>query len=243
MPDSNGFPVASEVYAKIKVTATDETTADMDRELVPIISAVVAEFQSPPVRSGEGGGTGRRFQPVAETRLYDGSGGPELIIDDFLPSLPFSATSAGVLTFSSTDTPYPGLAARTPANPGDGYHTLVVPNASYSALGGLYSYFPQGIQNIAVAATFGNEVTPDIWEALRCEAAYRFLVQSFVGLTGVGESVSIGNFSINTSVGAINFRLTSPLTVFHDKFLAAVSRYRRSPQREWSRLAVRRQMS
>jgi hypothetical protein len=236
MPDSNGFPIPSEVGTKLLLTASDVVTGFIAQEVAPVLAAVVSEFQSPPVRTGEGGGTGRQFSQSVETRFYDGSGLPELVIDDVIPSLPLFASCYGNLLS--------GVTVRTPTSPGDGFHTLAFPlSGNYFSAGYNFYGFPRGLQNIAVTATFGSEVTADIWEALRCEAAYRILVQSFVGLTGVGEEVKIGDYSINTSVGAINFRLTSPLTVFHDKYLAAVSRYRRSPQREWSRMAARRQMS
>ena len=249
MPDVAGMPTVLEVFQKIKLTAPSPVTQDLSEAFGGILAPVIAEFQSPPSPIGNGGGTGRTFVPASDTRWYDGSGAPEQIVDDVVPSLPFTVVAGRYSSFSLSSGAYGSPVLRQPQEPGAGWNILTIPSggwyAGYTGYTGIYSRFPRGLQNIGLTATFGYaaQVPYDVWEAIRCEAAYRLLVEGYVGLTGVGEEVHIGDYSINTSVGAINFKLTSPLTTFHDKYLECVARYRVSPQRAWSRYAVRHQMS
>ena len=248
MPDANGMPTVQEVFQKLELTAPSPVTDTLGAAFGGILAPVIAEFQSPPSPIGNGGGTGRRFVPLAETRWYDGSGGPDLLIDDVVPSLPFTVAFGGVGGAAPAWGGAGSPVLRQPQDGNDAWNILTLPASGYyygAGTDGVYKRFPRGQQNIGVSATFGYaaQAPMDVWEALRCEAAYRLLIEGYVGLTGVGEEVTIGSYSVNTSVGAINFKLTSPLTTFHDKYLECVARYRRTPQRSWSRLASRRQMS
>ena len=239
MPDAAGMPTAAEVLQKINLIRPDQpsllSSADLAADISSVLAATIAHFQSP-VGYGNGGGTGRTFVPTTTTRLYDGSGGPEQLIDDVLPDQSVVINIWGSTIFDAV--------IKNPASPGEGYNVI-----SRSGLGATYAgglspgVFSRGLQNISVTATFGTVVTTDIWEAIRCEAAYRLVVEGFIDVTGVGIDLKLEDFEMNNAVGVQNFRMTSPLMVFHDCYLSAVTRYRLNPHRGWSILAARRQMS
>lgn len=239
MPDANGMPTTQDVFDKLTLTAPDALTPPMQADVAMVLASVIAEFQSPP-SPRPGGGTGRTFVAVTETRLYDGSGGPELTVDDIVPTLPYSvAFQPNIYAI-----PTAGVTLRHPQEPGAGWNVLVRSTADYW-LGIGAGYIPRGTQNVAVTATFGVVPVPsDVWEAIRCEAAYRCLVQGFVPLSGVGLIMKTADGSeVDTSAGVSVWKESSPIAVFHAVYEAAVARHRRSPQRAWNRLAVRRQMS
>ena len=259
MPDANGMPTEPEVFEKLMFSWPNLSLGQLRGDIRSVLAAVISEFQSPPSRLVEGGGTGRQWLPSVETRAYDGSGFAELVIDDVLlpvmglaagtdtPAIlnPLSVAFADGSAYSLDTAPLPAL--RTPQNPGEGYHCLTFA-PGYSGAGNIYSGniysgFPRGQQNILVTATFGSAVTPDICEAIRCEATSRLLVQGLVPLTGVGEDVKLEDFEINTSSGISVWGKSSPIAVYHTLYLQCVSRYRRAPTREWSRLAARQRMS
>lgn len=244
MPDAYGFPNHSDVYTKLAMIAPDEIGDDLDNEIDLIITDVIATFEGP-VANGpdDPGGTGRLWRPRAETRHYDGTGYAELRIDDILPpGIDTDGNPINPLTVACYDAILPSVGVKAPLQPGQGYHTLYFKGGE-GIIGTCRYGFPRGTQNIAVTATYGNPVTPDVFEAIRCEAAYQLCVSGFVGLNGIGESVSIGDYSLNTSVGAINFKLTSPLTVYHTRFVNAITRYREKAERRWKSFGASRRMS
>ena len=233
------MPNAAEVLQKVNLIRPDQpaliSSADFAADISNVLAATIAHFQSP-VGYGQGGGTGRTFAATIATRLYDGSGGPEQIIDDVLPD-----QSVVVSVWGS---PISDVTIKTPASPGEGYNVLARSGVGATYAGGLSpGVFSRGLQNISVAATFGVAVTADIWEAIRCEAAYKLVVEGYIDVTGVGVDLKLEDFEMNNAVGVQNFRLTSPLMVFHDCYLSAVTRYRLNPHRGWALMASRRQMS
>jgi len=237
MPDSNGFPTPQECLQLINITAADDPPNGAAMERVPgVISAVIAEFESPPGRNASGG-TGRLFHQVTETRLFDGNGVGELLVHDLVASQPVAVLMGG--------SPLADIKVRTalPNRPTNVIYREQVTAATVAALGypNYADYpdivtpvpfparvFPVGLQNIAVNATWGNAVTADIFQAILCEVAYRILIESSVGLDGVGEDIEIGNFHVNTGQTAF----ASPLTLFHSQFELAKRTYRiQTPRR------------
>jgi hypothetical protein len=220
MPDSNNLPTTLEILDRILTIESD--ASESTQALVPgLLSAVVAHFQSPPGAERQGG-TGRTFVPVFQTRFFDGNGLPELRVDDIVPGAALAVSVYGTLLSD--------VLLKT-AGYGLGSNILTRPQGGGFAanLGSYYGgIFPQGKQNIAVATTWGAQagLTDDIREAILGEVAYRALVLGELGLTGVGEDIKMEGFELNTSVGAINFTLTSPLTVMHTFYLNAVTNYR-----------------
>lgn len=220
MPDSTNLPTQNEITLRIQAAEPDAGVLTF--ALVPgLITAVVAHFQSPPGAENKGG-TGRTFVPVAETRLFDGNNLPELRVDDLVPGTTAAVTVYGTVLSD---------VLLKSAGHGLGFNILTRPQGGYDGTGGAYfrsGVFPLGKQNIAVAATWGvaATVSDDIREAILGEVAYRALVFGEVGLNGVGEDIKMEGFELNTSVGAINFALTSPLTVMHQNYLDTVANYR-----------------
>ncbi len=238
------LPSVDECLTKLALSAPDDLSQAISDEMQDLLDDVIAEFQSPPGPKNTGG-TGREFTPVTETRAFDGNGHTELMVDDIVPG--------STITVNIYGAPLAAVALRQ-AKPGRPHNILYRTQwyggaLDIQALQGLSSdpdgrgslpyperIFPLGLQNINVNTTWGAVVTADIREAIRCEVCYRSLVTGFVGLNGVGSEIAIGDFSLNTSVGAINFKLTSPLTVFHDKWLRALATHRRKRINRFDRL-------
>jgi hypothetical protein len=217
---ASGWPQESEVVAKLAIIAPDGLTDGITGDLEGLLAAVIAEFQSPVGPDG-GGGTGRRFDPVTETRLYDGNGFPELRVEDIVPGTSLTVTSFGVVVsnvFLKTE------------REGLGYNILARQQGALG-LSIPYTYasvWPRGAQNIAVTATWGYAavVPQDVWEAIRCEVTFRALVQGSVQLAGAGEIVKIGEFEVNTAAGVSVWKDSSPLAILHRTYLECRDRYR-----------------
>lgn len=227
MPDANGWPTAADCIRKLDVVLTDDATARLLREVEEILAGVIVDFQSPVGRDGRGG-TGRTFTPVTETRVYDGSGLSILHVDDIVPGTSLTVTSFGtMLTDIILSNEYEKMG-----------HSVLVRrtvqgNVIPPAFGGRPLTFARGRQNISVTATFGYAATVpgDIYECVRKKVVYDALVTGIVGLNGVGEEIEIDGFKVSTSVGAINWRISSPIGVFHDDYEACKSKYRIQVQR------------
>ena len=215
-----GWPSAMDCIRKLQLIPDVMPQANLLGEIQPILDSVIAEFQSP-IASDGSGGTGRNFSPITEVRYFDGKGYAHLHVDDIVPGTLLTASANGI---ALTDV------VLTERHRGLGYNLLVRNGANSGFFGG-YGYAPvfvMGQANIAVAATWGYaaQVPADVREAVRCEVTYRALVTGVIGVNGVGEEIEMTDFKLSTSVGAINFRATSPLTVFHDLYLDCVRRYR-----------------
>lgn len=235
MPDINGWPLDVEVLAQVATSAPDGATTALLPAIGTTLQAVIAEFQSPPAFDGSGG-TGRRFTPVTETRTFDGSGYHELAVSDIVPGTPLSASVWGTpLASVVLKQSYDGMGANTLAFPGCGY--------LYGY--GLMNQFPSGLQNIAVTATWGYaaQVPADVYRAVLSETSYRALVENFVPLSGIGETVSIGDFEINTSAGVSVWAKSSPIAVYHQIYQDCIKRYRVGNGPKLKQLAASRRMS
>lgn len=231
-----GWPVAADVLQKLQYTNPEGLTASVTNDVDNLLAAIIAEFQSPP--NGAAGGTGRNFEPVTETRLFDGNGYPELRVPDIVPGTAF--------TVHAYDAYLTDVQLAAPVQPWLGWNRLIRPQGAGSIVGASYAtpgIFPIGLQNISVAATWGFAATvpPDVWEAVRCEAAHRALVQGAVPLAGIGSTITMGPFSINTSAGVSVWGQSSPIAVFHQTYVNCVSRYR--DRAAWRRAQVVRRMS
>ena len=234
MPDQNGWPTATEVFAQPSVSGQDGATTAILDDISGIIASVVAEFQSPAGYDGSGG-TGRSFTPVTETRNFDGNGYAELVVGDISTVAPVSVAVWGCPLTSVTVKP--GYA-------GEPTNTLAFRGFNWISGYGFQTLFPLGIQNVAVTATWGCSPVPaDIYQAILGEATYRTLVRHFVPLSGIGETVSIGDFSINTSAGVSVWQKSSPIAVYHEIYLNCVKRYRVGNAPKLKQLAASRRMS
>lgn len=227
MPDANGLPVPSECLRKLDLVLPDPATAKLLRELKPILGAVIAELQSPVGEDGNGG-TGRRFVPVTEARSFDGNGHSSLLVDDIVPGSAIAVTAFGItLPNVVLSNDFDGLGHNTLVRP-----TIIGASSPYPVFYTGRAYvFPRGVQNISVTTTWGFRSTApvDVYEAVRCEVCYRMLVTGAVSINGVGEEVEIEGFKVSTAVGAINWRISSPIGVFHDTWLNMLKRYRLKP--------------
>jgi hypothetical protein len=227
MPDANGLPLPAECLQKLDLVLPVAGSAGLLKELKPVLASVIAELQSPVGENGKGG-TGRRFVPITETRIYDGSGHSSLLVDDMVPGSALSVTAFSLPLLNviiSND--FDGLGHNTIVRP-----TYIGAGAPYPVFYTGRAYvFPRGVQNIAVTTTWGFAATApaDVYEAVRCETCYRMLVTGAVSINGVGEDVKIEGFEISTAVGAINWRISSPIGVFHDNWLNMLNRYRLKP--------------
>lgn len=247
---SYGWPVVADVVQKLNLTAPDGVTPEMEADIENLLEAIIAEFQSPPAAGGHRGGvafsssagtvggTGRSFTPTFEVRHFDGNGYPQLRVDDIVPDTEF--------TVKVYDARLVDVRLREPVKPYVGYNVLIRPQGAGSILGSSYAtpgIFPMGLQNISVEATWGYSasIPKDIWEAIRCEASYRSLVQGVIPLAGVGEEVRIGNFGINTSVGILVWAQSSPVSIYHQQYTSAIERYR--DRGAWRRVYVAKRMS
>lgn len=223
MPDSIGFPTVAECMTKLVITAKDDVSREIQAEITHILPSVIAEFQSPVGRNNQGG-TGRRFAPLATTKLYDGNGFQRLTIDDIVPGTSFSVSIYGSVSGQ----------VLLEESPNGGLNVLAFPLNNYTvgiASSGYYFYgFPIGVQNVAVTATFGYaaSIPADIFEAIRCEVTSRALSQGFVDLAGAGEAIKIVDFEDNTSAGVSVWGLSSPLATMHTIYVDCVTRYRLS---------------
>jgi hypothetical protein len=250
MPDTNGLPTTVEVLDRCTSIIGDDAVG-LDAFVPSVLSGVIAHFQSPPGPHKKGG-TGKNWIPVNETRYFDGHGQPELVVHDIRPpnndlTQPVNVT---VFTIPLTD------AFIKQARSGDPHNVLYRHQWNGTALSVLGDngilavpgigvgtpfpprIFPSGIQNIAVTALWGaGPLSADIYEAILGEVCYRSCVLGVVGLNGVGEDIKMEGFELNTSVGAINFETTSPLTVMHNSYLACVESYRRRVVKSRVRMA------
>jgi hypothetical protein len=221
MPDTVGMPTAAEVGAKLLLCAPDEVPKALLAQIRPVLAAVKAEFQRPVGRDGSGG-TGRRFEPIAETRTYDGNGYARLRVDDIVPG---AALSVSLYGSALTDV------VLEQAQSGLGYNVLARPQSgnigSVAAFAG-WGVFPQGIQNIAVTTTFGYAaiVPADVCEAILGEVVSRLLSQGFVGVAGAGETVTMVDFEVNTSAGVSIWGVSSPIATLHTIYVDTVEAYR-----------------
>ena len=218
MPDLSGWPTLTECLSKLELSA--EPSAKLIQELGFLLKAVIADFGSPCGRKNDGG-TGRRFTPLVATKRFDGNGYPELSVPDIVPDTD--------LVVKVYETPIQQVFLKTHEE-GLGYNILAVrsPGVGFGFAEPYLSVFPQGVQNISVTATWGYAATvpDDVFDAIRCEVAYRGMVTGVIGMDGVGVELQLDDFSMSTSVGAINWAVSSPVSVFHNTYLAVVKRYR-----------------
>jgi hypothetical protein len=214
MPDANGLPTVSDCLKKIDLTAQDDTvSAEVIEDVQTILTSVIAAFQAPFTPQGDGG-TGRRFEPLEETRYFNGNGRSELQVPDIVPDTDFEVKAYGQVLDD---------VLLKEIQPGQGYNLLYRPAANGQTQGfylgqGLYGgygpnlLFPDGTNNIEVTATWGFAATApkDVYEAIRCEVCRQTLIMGLVGLDGVGEDIEIGDFHVNTGQTAF----ASPLDMF-----------------------------
>lgn len=223
-----------DIEGKIRGVSPDGVTDDMRTEIPKIYKAVVAHFQSPYGRKGKGG-TGRKFEPITETRYFDGTGYPELRVEDIVPNTPIDCRAYDVhLVDIDVKQNLHGL----------GYNVLYRPQSAGAILGtsyGLSGLFPIGKQNIKVTATWGYASTwpDDVWDSICEEVAYRTLVQFTVDMSGVGEKLKMGQFEVDTAVGEPAWKMSSPLAVYHVHYLDAIQQYRDSQTWKMARIANR----
>ena len=235
MPDTNGLPTVSECYERLLLVQPDvENSQLLLKVLTRILSAVVLRFQSPPGRMGNGG-TGRFFVPTSATRYYSGTGFPRLAVDDIVPGNAIGVTAFGVPLL---------YVVLEEAEPGEGHNVLVrqQPGAFTPFNGDLYpGVFPVGEQNIAVTTLFGFAalVPDDVREAIECEVVYQGLVSGVIGVNGVGSMIEVDDFQYTTSVGAINWAVSSPVSVFHNTYLDTVRAYRKPRTMQTQRIVQR----
>ena len=217
MPYTGVMPTAQDCAALFNLTAPDSLLEPLLQELDNLLQATIADLQSP-VGPRQSGGTGREFTPVTETRLFDGLGLKEQPVFDIVPGTAITVMVNGA--YALTD-----VAVRQ-ARPGYG-HNILYRQQLMSAIVTLPGYvdpaelpdaamllpfparvFPPGLQNIAVNTTWGfaAAVPRNVYEAVRSEVCYRAFVSGVVGLNGVGEDITVDDFELNTSVGAINFK-------------------------------------
>lgn len=236
MPDAIGMPTENECGAALLVCAPDDVPAALSARIRSILAAVKAEFQSPVGRDGMGG-TGRNFTPALDSRTYDGTGYSRLRVDDIVPG-----TALAVTVYGSPITDVVLAVAHNRL----GYNVLARPQ--YGAFGAFvqntpYGIFPVGVQNIAVATTFGYAATvpADVYEAILGEVVSRCLSQGFVGIAGAGESVTMVDFEVNTSAGVSIWDQTAPMATMHTNYLNCLERYR--DDGGWRRARLRHRMS
>lgn len=223
---SPGWPTTADVIQKIEIAAPDGLNIGVTADLEGLLDAVIAEFQSPV----EHGGTGRRFTPLQESRTYDGSGFPELRVDDLVPQ----ALGGTALSITANAAAITGVVPRRPVD-SLGWCVLMRPQEN----GATYNVFPTGRQNIVVNATWGFAATvpTDVWEAIRGEVAARALRQSEVALDGVGDMVQLGPLSMNTSAGISVWEASSPLALFQKAYQECIRRYR-DERATWERFTA-----
>src|SRR5690242_14739716 len=142
--DSRGFPDIDDLMDKLEFAAPDDLPAGIQAQAQVYLDSVIAEFQSPPGLHGIGGGTGRQFGAVQESRYFDGNGYPSLMVDDVIPG-----TALQVKAF---DAIYPDVLLKQ-SEDRRRWNMLVRPQSSGAILGasyGLSGLFPLGLQNIRV---------------------------------------------------------------------------------------------
>ncbi len=238
MPDVSGWPTADECLRKIEIATPAGMSVSLADDVPNLLLAAIAEFEGPIGIMGSGG-TGRSFTPVVDTRKYDGTGYPELVVDDIVPTASYVVT-----VFDTTLT----TVTLKQAVQGRGWNVLCFPNLGMTVGNMQYPYagrFTLGKQNITVAATFGYaaQVPKDVWEAVRCEVAYRGLVQAVVGLAGIGSNRTFGSWKIDNTVDADIWASSSSLSLYHKTFMRAIQRYRVPKTRIIREIAMGRRMS
>lgn len=230
MADEHGWPDADDCLRKVELISGEASSEALRDEVGVLLTAVIAEFESP-VGPGGRGGTGRRFTAVTETRSFDGNGYNRLRVDDIVPgSLTSVALSGAALANVELQQ----------TRPGRGYNLLV--RTGGGLVGGLYGYdspgvFPLGVRNVAVSATWGyaETVPADVAEAVRCEVAFRALTAGVIGLGGAQELKKQGDVEFFQARVSEN---TNPVPLLHQAFLDAIARYREDKPARHTRAAA-----
>lgn len=216
------WPSASDCITKLNLVVPVAPDADLLADVQNVLNAVISEFQGPVGHAAEGCGTGRQFGTVTEQRVFDGTGYAKLVVDDLDPS---QAVTVNVYGTTLSDV------VVQQNRHGLGANTLVRQFANgfsyiFMAQELPYGIFPSGEQNVFVTASWGNPFSYDIVEAIKCEVAYRLLVQGYVDLAGVGETVTLGSYTNATASGISVWKNSSPIAVFHKIYQQCVERYR-----------------
>lgn len=184
--------------------------------------------------------TRREFVTSTETRYFDGSGTPEMDIDEFTEI----DTVNTVWGESSMELP------TVTALPEDGLpNTRIVlfrGGIPGVFLGWPLDRFPTGRGNIAVTATWGYGATipADLWEAVAVEAAAQLADEAgFAGTSTSGGSAAgalvawrEGNSSATYQGTVGNDSRSSSQVGWHGAFMAAVRRYSRGGTRQARKL-------
>lgn len=216
-PPPVGWPTNADVQAKLALSAPDGLTPAITDDIDALLRSVIAEFQSAPAADGSGG-TGRLFTPTLTTYLFDGNGDDQLDVWEIVAE--DEGGTALVVTGNGASIAGVLAARHTSRQPCE---RLMIPYT-----GGTYLTFPVGRRNISVTATWGYAAAlpDDVWEAVRCEAAARALAQGAVPLSGIGDMLSIGSYSINTAAGVSVWKESSPIAVLHRTYEETLARYR-----------------
>ena len=223
-PTTLAWPTAAACIRKLGTVVPVPPDADLLGDVQNILDAVISEFQGPVGRGAEGCGTGRQFGTVTETRTYDGTGYAKLVVDELDPSQPvtvnvYGAALADVVVQQNRH----GLGANTLVRQAANGYSFI-----YMAQELPYGIFAQGQQNVVVTATWGTPLTADIVEAIKCEVVSRLLIQGYVDLAGVGETVMLGSYSNATASGISVWKDSSFISVGHRIYQQCVERYRDS---------------
>lgn len=238
MPDSLNRPTALEIDFAVAAHDPDYEQVGVGVSYEGVLAQVIAEFQAPVGRHGAGG-SGRQFVPTTETRLFDGNGYPELAVDDIVPGTSLTVSCYGGL-YPDVILKYNGF--------NRGHNTLIRPQSSGAILGAAYALsgvFAPGIQNISVTTTWGFAalLPDDVSQAILNECARRILISQSIGIDGVGESLKIGSFEVDTSGGARNWMNSSSVPMLHQNFMNAIAAYRSNGADKLKRIAAGKRMS
>lgn len=218
-----------DILAGAGVTLRAEVTIERKQALIDAVAAQVTRE------------TRVQFVASPGVRYFDGTGTPEMDIDEFISfSLVRSLWgSTGALSLTSVI-----------ALPEDGLPNtrIALFRGGLPTLGGyLVDRFPVGRGNIEVTGTWGyaSTIPADLWEAVAQEAAARLvdetgftLITSDGAVTSQGPLISWRQGDVSKTWGSSSSsdRRTSTNLGWHDAFRAALARYTRSGARQLRQL-------
>jgi hypothetical protein len=203
MADYSAWPLVADVrelMAACAITLRIDAD-DQDAYIQRKIDSVVEEIGKRTKRQFVAGSEG-------EERTYDGSGLPEIHVDEMIALTGVSSLSYDGGSESSIDSVE--LCE-------DQYQarTRIVSRTGYT--------FPAGRRNIVVTGTFGyaEEIPSDLWEACAQEAAHRLALE--VGYRPIGR---VAELKVGDST--TKYRDDKPwMTGWNQNYKAAIQRYRR----------------
>jgi hypothetical protein len=199
------------------------------------LRAVPAELESE---------TGRQFVATADVRTYDGSGTPEIEVDEMV-----SLSGVAILD-DGGDLSYALDGAQLAREQGKPRTRILLDRGSLGpgivdagresianrdyVLPSVYIEYvvPVGRRNVEVTGVFGYDrsIPPDVWEAVAAECALRLASEASWRPAGNVAEVRSGDNSVR-------YAATAPtLTGWHDLFRAAMRRHKRPAGRRLRRL-------